>query len=120
MFNFKSVTSIFIKTMKNLKSVINGHLDILVHQKEDEFENVKECWNEILIHGDPEGLRSLANLLLKLADLDQESITGLPVGARAHEHLRPKLELSSSSETVIVGRLDAKGTGAFYESYSSK
>jgi len=120
MFNFKSVISIFIKTMKNLKSLINGHLDIIVHQKEDEFENVKECWNEILIHGDPEGLRSLANLLLKLADLDQESTTGLPIGARAHEHLRPTLELSNSSETVIVGRLDAKGTGAFYDSYSSK
>lgn len=114
------MTSTFIKTMKNLTSVINGHLDILIHQKEDEFEKVKECWNEILIPDDPEGLRSLANLLLKLADLDQESITGFPVGARAHEHLRPKLELSSSLETVIVGRLDAKGTGVFYDSYSSK
>jgi hypothetical protein len=49
------VTSTFIKTMKNLTSEINGHLDILIHQKEDEFDNVKECWNEILIHGDPEG-----------------------------------------------------------------
>lgn len=114
------MTFLFIKTMKNFKSIVSGHLDILVHQKEDEFENVKECWNEILIHGDPEGLRSLANLLLKLADLDQESITGLPIGARSHEHLRPTFELSNSSETVIVGRLDAKGTGAFYDSYSSK
>jgi hypothetical protein len=114
------VTSRFNKTMKNLKSVINGHLDILVHQKEDEFKNVKGYWNEVLIHDDPEGLRSLANLLLKLADLDQESISGLPVGASAHEHLRPKLELSGSSETVIVGRLDDKGTGDFYDSCSSK
>lgn len=106
--------------MKNFKSAITGHLDILVTQNEDELNGSKEYWNEVLIHGDPEGLRSLAALLLKLADLDQGSITSLPIGARAHEHLRPKFELSNSSEAVIVGRLDAKGTGAFYDRYIPK
>ena len=106
--------------MKNFKSAITGHLDILVTQNEDELNGNKECWNEVLIHGDPEGLRSLAALLLKLADLDQGNITSLPIGARAHEHLRPKFELSNSSEAVIVGRLDAKGTGAFYDRYIPK
>jgi len=106
--------------MNKYKSLITGHLDILTFQNENEFEGIKECWNEVLIHGDPEGLRSLANLLLKLADLDQNSIEGLPVGAREHEHLRPKLDLSNSSAEVIVGRLDAKGTGAFYDRYIAK
>jgi hypothetical protein len=74
---------------------------------------------EILIHGDPEGLRSLATLLLQLADLDQNTITDLPIGAREHIHLQPGRGLSNSSERVIIGRLDAKGTGAFYDRYIS-
>ena len=103
--------------MKKFKSPITGHVDIIIDTQEDEWEGKIEKWNEVLIHGDPEGLRSLAKLLLKLADLDQNSITDLPVGAREHIHLRPKLELSDSSVQVIVGRLDAKGTGAFYDRY---
>jgi hypothetical protein len=102
------------------KSEITGNLDIIVTQNGDELNGEKEYWNEVLIHGDPEGLRSLANLLLKLADLDEGSVASLPIGARAHEHLRPGFELSNSSETVIVGRLDAKGTGAFYDRYIPK
>jgi hypothetical protein len=106
--------------MKNFQSAITGHLDIFVSQKEDELDGKKEYWNEVLIHGDPEGLRSLANLLLKLADLNQENITDLPVGEREHQHLQPKFDLSNSSTEVIIGRLDAKGTGAFYDLYNPK
>jgi hypothetical protein len=106
--------------MKTFKSAITGHLDIFVSQNEDELDGKKEYWNEVLIHGDPEGLRSLASLLLKLADLNQENLADLPAGAREHEHLRPKFELSNSSTEVIVGRLDAKGTGAFYDRYIPK
>ncbi len=103
--------------MKKYKSIIDGHLDIKVIENEDEFEGETIQWNDILIHGDPEGLRSLANLLLKLVDLDQSSVTDLPVGAREHYHLRPGVDLSESSEQVIVGRLDGKGTGEFYDAY---
>jgi hypothetical protein len=106
--------------MKKFKSVITGHLDIIVSKYEEENDGEKEYWNQVQIHGDPEGLMSLANLLLKLADLDQESIVDLSVGAREHFHLRPKFELSNSSEEVVVGRLDAKGTGAFYDCYIPK
>ncbi len=106
--------------MKLFESAITGHLDIFATQNEDEFEGKKEHWSEISIHGDPEGLRSLANLLLKLADLDQESIADLPAGAKGHYHLRRNIELSHSSDAVIVGRLDAKGTGAFYSRYIPK
>lgn len=107
-------------TMKKFKSPITGHLDIIVSRNENELDDGIEYWNEVLIHGDPEGLRSLASLLLRLADLDQESVVGLPVGAREHVHLQPKFDLSNSSEAVIVGRLDAKGTSAFYERYIRK
>ena len=58
--------------------------------------------------------------LLKLADLNQDNIDRLPIGSREHKHLRPKFELSTSSNEVIVGRLDAKGTGQFYNSYVPK
>jgi hypothetical protein len=96
---------------------ITGNLDIFTIQNEDEFEGKIEKWQEVLIHGDPEGLRSLATLLIKLADTDQNNNDALPIGAREHVHLRPGNGLSNSSERVIIGRLDAKGTGAFYERY---
>ena len=106
--------------MKKFKSEITGHLDIFVIENEDELDGEKTQWKEILIHGDPDGLKSFAKLLIKLADLQQDNIAGLPIGAREHIHLRPKFDLSNSSEMVIVGRLDAKGTGAFYDRYISK
>jgi hypothetical protein len=106
-------------TMKKYKSEIAGHLDIFVAENEDEIDGKKTQWKEVLIHGDSEGLKSLAKLLIKMADLNQDNVEGLPIGAREHIHLRPQFDLSNSSEEVIVGRLDAKGTGAFYERYIS-
>ena len=99
---------------------ITGHLDILVLDKEDEFEGEILKWQEVMIHGDPEGLRSLGKLLIKLSDLDQEKRIDLPIGAKEHYHLRPNLELSKSSVDTIVGRIDAKGTGRFYDGYIAK
>jgi len=99
---------------------IKGHLDIIVTDNEDEFEGEIEKWQEVLIHGDSEGLRSFAKLLIKIADLNQESQTDLPIGAREHYHLRPNLELGKSSVQAVVGRLDAKGTGRFYDGFVAK
>jgi hypothetical protein len=111
--------------MKNKKIrgfEIEGHLDIFVAHNEDEFEGKISKWDEILIHGDPKGLRSFAKLLHDIANLNQEEVgdKDLPIGAREHYHLRPRLELSKSSDEVIVGRLDAKGTGVFYDRYIAK
>ena len=106
--------------MEKFKSQISGHLDIIVTENEDELDGEKMQWKEILVHGDPDGLKSLANLLIKLADLNQDNVDGLPIVTREHIHLRPKFELAKSSEKVIVGRLDPKGTGAFYTNYISK
>ncbi len=101
---------------------IEGHLDIFISHNVDEYDGKVEEWDEILIHGDPEGLKSLAKLLMEIADLNQDMVEerNLPVGAREHYHLRPNIELSQSSVEVIVGRLDARGTGDFYERYIAK
>jgi hypothetical protein len=104
--------------MENL--ILKGHLDIIVTENEDSLDGELEKWQEILIHGDPDGLRSLANLLIDLADRDQEKNTKLPIGAREHVHLRPSFDLSKSSLNVIVGRIDAKGNGCFYDRYKPK
>lgn len=102
---------------KKYSSGLTRNLDIFIIQNEEDFDGEGKGWQEILIHGDPEGLRSFAALLIKLADTNQNDDVALPIGAREHVHLRPRLELSNSSEPVIVGRLDAKGTGAFYDRY---
>ncbi len=101
---------------------IKGHLDIFVAQNEDEHDGEISKWNEVLIHGDPEGLRSFAKLLIHIADLNQEEVADkeLPIGAREHYHLRPKFELANSSDTVVVGRLDAKGSKVFYDRFIPK
>ena len=106
--------------MKKYQSEITGHLDIFIAKNENEFEGELTKWQDILIHGDPEGLKSFAKLLTRMADLNQDDIIELPVGAREHIHLRPNLDLSESSLQVIVGRLDAKGTSVFYDRYVAK
>jgi bisphosphoglycerate-dependent phosphoglycerate mutase len=101
---------------------IEGELDIFVSHNEDDEDGEITKWNEVLIYGDPEGLRSLAKLLIEIADLNQDEVEDkyLPIGEREHYHLTPNIELSKSSDRVIVGRLDAKGSGSFYNRYISK
>ena len=107
-------------TKRTYGGEIKGHLDIIISEIEDDFEGEVEKWQEVMIHGDPEGLRSFAKLLLRIANLDQEKRTDIPVGAKEHYHLRPYFETSKNSVQAIVGRLDAKGTGDFYDGYSGK
>lgn len=101
---------------------IEGELDIFISHNEDEFEGEITKWDEVLIHGNQEGLKSFAKLILKIAELNQDNVEDkyLPIDAREHYHLRPGIELSKSSIEVIVGRLDAKGTGNFYEGFIPK
>lgn len=68
--------------MKNINKFknIKGNLDMFVAEYEDEFQGELLKWNEILIHGDVEGLRSLAKLLIELADVNQEDINNLNSG----------------------------------------
>jgi hypothetical protein len=101
---------------------IQGDLDIFVFRNKENFDGKTTFWNEILIHGNPEGLKSFAKLLLAIAELKQEEVEDeyLPIGEREHYHLRPGVELSKRSVEVIVGRLDAKGTGDYYTRYIPK
>lgn len=76
----------------------------------------------VFIGGDPEGLRSFANLLRWLADVDQESHPTMPDGEREHTHLyanvaEPSGSLTPFSVTTEICRLDAKGTGNFPDKY---
>jgi hypothetical protein len=75
----------------------------------------------IFIGGDPNGLRSLAQVLLWLADVDQNA-RPMPDGERCHVHLHAKdaegfNSLSPFSEETQLCRLDAKGTGALPPRY---
>ena len=70
---------------------IKGDLDCIISQYEDEFDGEIAIWSEIQIHGNPTGLKSLAKLLIEIAELNQEKVVDkyLPIGAREHYHLRP-------------------------------
>jgi hypothetical protein len=106
--------------MKKYISEITGHLDIFIADNEDKLEGEQTKWQDILIHGDSDGLKSFARLLIRIADLNQNELTELPIGAREHIHLRPNIDISKSSREVIIGRIDAKGTGLFYDRYTAK
>lgn len=101
---------------------LKGNLDFFVSNCDDDSEAKMTTWNEILIHGDPEGLKSFANLLQEIANIDQENINNqeLPIGERVHIKLRPGIELSKSSDEVVVGRLDGKTSGEFNRRFFSK
>jgi hypothetical protein len=74
----------------------------------------------VLICGDPQGLRSLAKLLVWLADVDQEALPTMPDGEREHVPLYcslPYQQLNSFSVSTELCRLDAKGTGEFPKKY---
>lgn len=98
----------------NINNTITGHLDIFA------ATDTEENSTQILIHGDPEGLRSLARILIEIANCNQETDSNLPIRAREHTNLNPNKQLSKSSDYVIIGRLDAKGTKQFYQRYIPK
>jgi hypothetical protein len=75
--------------MEKFASAITGNLDIFIIQNEDEFEGNIEKSHEILIHGNPEGLRSVAALLIKLADTNRNDHADLLISASEHLYLRP-------------------------------
>lgn len=80
---------------------------------------------QIFIGGDPKGLRSLAKILIWLANINQELHPNMPDGEREHVHLytaklSPNNCLTQFSITTELCRLDAKGTGVFPEKYRKK
>ncbi len=94
---------------------IKGNLEVVAEERED--EEFGDKWQEVVISGDPEGLRSLAELLIALADLDQRTLHDYPDYASEHVHLDADFQLSGNSARLIVGRLDPKGGGAFHPEF---
>jgi len=91
---------------------IEGNLEITTIEEDNK--------TKIIIHGDPEGLFSLGEILIRLSKQDQNEFPGLPIGAREHIHMIPNNHLSKTSKETIIGRLDAKGTGKFPTAYKKK
>ena len=60
---------------------------------------------EVLLFGDPTGLRSLARVLDALAEIDQSQIV-MPSGGKEHIHLAPEEHLDAFSSRLIVSRAD--------------
>ena len=61
----------------------------------------------VSIYGDSEGLRSLAQVLMFVADLDQMTLkNGQPVEDSFHCHIAPGRHLLLPSLPVIIGRVD--------------
>jgi hypothetical protein len=88
---------------------IRGHLEIRSYHEDGE-----SCIN---IHGDPDGLRSFGKLLMALGELDQNTLTDYPDYAQEHVHLNPDWQLSLSSHSTVVGRLDDKAGGPFHDKF---
>ena len=80
-----------------------GNICIYPEIYEGRFANV-------IIVGDPDGLRYLAKLLNHIADIDQDKNDD-PIGERAHIHIHPEFQLGDHSCEVEICRADAKGTG---------
>ena len=67
---------------------------------------------KVTILGDPEGLRYLADIIRRIADIDQS--TNHPYDNRFHIHLRPdSAALGNYSCEVEICRADDKDTGEF-------
>ena len=74
---------------------IAGILDVFVSHNEAEENGEIVKWDEVLIHGNPEGLKSLAKLLLEIAELNQEDVPhdDLPVGASETQWLGERIDI---------------------------
>jgi hypothetical protein len=81
--------------------------------------SISEDKDKIVITGDPEGLKSLAAMLIWLANVKQELIKEMPNGYREHIHLSPGIHISHDSSETEICRLDAKGTGEFPKTYNA-
>lgn len=86
-----------------------GRLVVLHSEYEDQ--------RAVGIYGDPEGLRSLGELLIAEAALNQGQFPeeNLPAHERHHTHLRPGVHIHPQSIELIIGRLDSKATAEMPE-----
>jgi hypothetical protein len=96
--------------------------DIRVHPRIEGSLEISRNRYGVFVGGDPAALRSLAELLIWIADTDQDSLPLQPDGERFHVHLHARDAPGFNSLTPFsceteICRLDAKGTGEFPERY---
>ena len=83
------------------------------------FFNTGKCYltpltrKRVEIYGDPNGLRSFANFLIRIAEFDQSRLADirLPAGEGLHRHMVPVADCHPLSASCLCGRLDAKADG---------
>ena len=65
------------------------------------------------IYGDPKGLKSLGELLIRLSELDQKTIpdNNCPAHEGLHVHFSRSSALHNKSLGLDIGRIDAKSNG---------
>jgi hypothetical protein len=97
--------------MKIQFPLVEGNLQVVVSNEKGEG---------VFLHGDRAGLLSLAEILRRLAELDQGTLPSLPDAfASEHIHLEPNFDLSKNSTRLTVGRLDDKH-GSFDETFEPR
>lgn len=87
--------------MKNMKVPALTGYQIAFSLEDDHGER------EVFLYGDPEGLRSLANLLLFVAKVDQTK-EPFPPDDTFHLHVTLPAKYKSHAARVTVGRVDDK------------
>jgi hypothetical protein len=84
------------------------------------------CDHDVCIYGDPEGLRSLGNALIAIADLDQKLLPDqqCPPDDSFHTHYAINLNVAKSERDrayrLTVGRVDEKASGRFRGVFPAK
>ena len=81
--------------------------EIYIVAGKDEEEEI----GQVILSGDPAGLRSLGNILIAVADLNQSSIEGLPEDGSEHIHLYAGKHIGNgdlATHHLIISRLDMK------------
>ena len=63
---------------------------------------------EVIIDGDPEGLKFLAKVCMAPADVDQKKYKNFSRFEREHLHLDPGIYLGENSARLILGRAEDK------------
>jgi hypothetical protein len=95
--------------------LLRGYLIAWVSQSLDE--------EDICIYGDPEGLRSLGETLIAIAELDQSKLSDqeCPADDSYHHHYYAGLDVADRRQynlhRLTIGRVDEKASGRLRENF---
>lgn len=90
---------------KKVPRSLRGYILALVSESFDQ--------REVCIYGDPEGLRSLGEALIAIANLDQTTLDEreCPSSDSFHQHYKTATISPSNPPLLTVGRVDEKASG---------